>query len=223
MLVRYLPDTPIGVLAHVLLDQKELALADHLTVLLADDKYDPGALIMSMIPMYWEEVGDRARTLKPDGIYRPLYYVHQYRSLREFENKTRVFLNNVCGHLEGCLLQLTATPPQFRTSTRPFGGLVRQLRDSGVLPDELALSLFKFNEAVNVPSKHFGAYTPTDWLDERTFSIEEASLSFMMMRKMSIELFRLLKARGISLAFDWPPFNEEWLEWSPLFEERPKS
>ncbi len=208
-------------LANEMLDEKELKLADHLALLLADDRFDSGSFILTTIPMYWETVGDRSRSLEPDPIYRPLYYVHGYGGTRNFEEKTRVFIDNVSAHIEGCLLYLTPSPPRFRAPTRPFGGLVAQLKESGILSDELAGDLWKFNEVANVPSKHFGAYTPTPWLDERTFSIKEAAYAFVMMRKLAIQLFALLKTNGADLPHYWPEFKEDWLVLSPLIEERP--
>ncbi|OPY34234.1 MAG: hypothetical protein A4E32_00506 [Methanomassiliicoccales archaeon PtaU1.Bin124] len=205
-------------LAQRLLNDKELDLAKHLNVILMDNSYNSGSFICDIIPAYWETVGDRQRTIDPDGIYRPLYYVHQYGGLRDFHNHTRTFMANLSGHLEGCLLQLTPSPPKFRTPHKPYGGLVKELSESGILLNDLATDLWQFNQAINVPSKHFNAYHPTQWLDVRTFGVEEASCAFVLTRHLSIQLFDLLSSRGVALPHQWPPFKDGWLTWSPSID-----
>ncbi len=206
--------TDIELLAHDLLDQRELQLAERLALLLDDDKFDSGSLIEDIIPIYWEQVDDRLRSLDPDAIYRPLYYIHLFGSLRDFRDSTRTYMTFLSGHLEGCLINLTPSPPRYRGTHRPFGGLVGQLQTSGVLSTELADQLWRFNAAFNVPSKHFSAYIRTRWLDERTFSVTETAYAFMLMRTLSIKLFVLLKANGVILPHDWPDFKNEWVSWS---------
>ena len=201
-------------LATDLLDQGALQLAEHLALLLDDDRWDSGSLIADIIPIYWERVGERLRTLSPGNIYRPLYYVHTWGSLRDFKDTTRTFMTFISSHLEGCLLHLTSSPPEHRVPPRPFGRLVKPLKRASILSAELADQLWKFNEAVNVSSKHFDAYMPTRWLDERTFSVMEAAYAFLLMRRLSIELFTLLKANGVILPYGWPDFKNEWLSWS---------
>jgi len=204
----------IELLADDLLDQREIQLAEHLATLLDDDKIDSGSLIEDIIPIYWEKVDDRLRSLDPDAIYRPLYYIHSYGSLRYFRSRTRTYITFVSNHLEGCLINLTPSPPRYRGTHRPFGGLVNQLQTSGILSAELANQLLRFNALFNVPSKHFNAYTPTHWLEERTFNVMETAYAFMLMRTLSIKLFVLLNANGITLPHDWPDFKNEWLSWS---------
>jgi hypothetical protein len=97
--------------------------------------------------------------------------------------------------------------------TQAFGPAIVKLKNEGILPNDLAVQLFAFNSAINVPSKHFGAYLPTPWLNERTFSVIETTEAIVVMRKLSIQLFTILKNRGISLAYEWPEFKEDWLSW----------
>lgn len=201
-------------LAYALLNKKELTLAEHLALVLNDNKLDSGSLIQDIMPIYWEKVDDRLRNLWPGNIYRPLYYVHLRGSQYSFKDNTRMFLSAISGHLEGCLLYLTSSPPEHRTAQRPFGRLVEPLRNAGILSTELADRLWKFNAAINVPSKHFSAYSPTRWLDERTFSVKEAAYAFLIMRKLSIELFMLIETHHIILPQSWPDFKDEWLSWS---------
>jgi hypothetical protein len=215
--------TEIELIAADTLDQRELQLAERLAFILDDDNMDSGSLIEDILPIYWERVEDRLRNLSPSIIYRPLYYVHSYGGLRDFKGKTRTFMQSISGHLEGCLLCLTAPPPRYGSPPRPFGRLVGPLNNAGVLSDELANQLWRFNEAINVSSKHFNAYMPTVWLDERTFTVKEAACAFLLMRKLSIPLFALLQVNGVALPQSWPDFKTEWLSWSREIDRDPES
>lgn len=202
-------------LAGQLLDADELAIATHLTQLFNDPEGDAEAILAAIMPKYSEKRDDHEFTLSPDSIYRPLFYVQGYGGRSDFAEVTRTFLNNVSAHLEGCLDQLSRTPSRNRSQTGPFGPMLIQLRKDAVIPENLADELAAFNRIVNVRSKHFKAHQPTRRLDERTFSVGEASLAFVMMRKLSIQLFEIMRARGVSLPTDWPLFDKEWLTWSP--------
>lgn len=214
--------TAIEQLAVDLLDEREWQLAKRLALLLDDDTYDAESLIVEMIPIYWERVGDMERTLSPDNIYRPLYYIHGWSTTGNFRDSTRAYMMVISGHLEGCLMYLTSSPPQTGVPSRPFGRLVGPLKTSGVLSVELADQLWKFNAAVNVPSKHFGTYIPTHWLNERTFSVMETACALVMMRKLSVQLFTILKANGVVLPHEWPEFKDEWLSWSRKIDQNPE-
>jgi hypothetical protein len=210
----------IAELAHLMLDEQELKLADHLSVLLADDEYDAGLVVAAILPKYWEQVGESQHTLPPRAIYRCLYYVDADAGLINFADRTRNFLDNVCAHIEGCLFLLYEEVSGQAESRWPFGPLVLALRKQGTLSDELASRLLAFNKIVNVPSKHFNAHFLPSALDERTFSVAEAAYAFMMMRKLSVPLFALLKEKGVEMKADWPPFDPRWQDWSPLISER---
>ena len=199
------------------LDGKELELGFYLSTILCNPKCNlAGILVSQILPMYWEKRGDTSYTLEPDPIYRPLYYVEMYANGRDFKENTRIFLDNAAGHIEGCLLWLTKTPPRFRGSPKPFGGLVYELFREGILEKELAEQLLAFNKLFNIPAKHMTAYyRPRSRLDERTFSCLDAALGLMVMRKLSIELFKILTERGISLPQSWPDFDDDWL--SPIW------
>lgn len=201
-----------------MLDDKELDLAKHLKILLADNEMNSGKLILEIIPVYWETDGDKKRTIEPDGIYRPLFYVHMYGGLMNFENFSRSFLCFLSGHLECCLIQLILKTPVQRNASKPYGQLVHGLMKKGKISESLGQDLLDFNGAVNVPSKHFGAYQPTNWLDERTFAIEEASYAFVLTRHLSIQLFTKLESSGVKLPHKWPEFNDDWLSQFPPVE-----
>lgn len=81
---------------------------------------------------------------------------------------------------------------------------------------ELADQLLIYNKVANVPAKHMTAFfQPHSRIDERTFNCLDASLAFMVMRKLSIELFKILQLRGIGLPQGWREFDDNWL--SPIW------
>jgi hypothetical protein len=216
--------TAITRLASEVLDERELQLAERLAFLLDDDKWDAASLIESIIPVYWERVDEWEQTLDPDNVFRPLYYIHGKASIdsENFRQNTRAYMIYISGHIEGCLQQLMPLPRDDRTISKTFGPLVARLKENGVMPAELARLLWKFNDAINVPSKHFGAYMPTRRLRERTFSVMETAWALAIMRKLSMQLFDLLKTRGRPLPRQWPAFEEEWLTWDREFRGNPK-
>lgn len=208
-------------LAFDLLDQRELQLADHLSMLLGDDKWDAGPLIEEILPVYWEKVGDRSQNCHPGNIYRPLNYVHVWSSEGGFKDSTRAYMDVISGHIEGCLQNLLKLPIHGRAMERAFGPAVLQLKKQKILSAELADQLWRFNKVINVPAKHFGAYAPTNWLDERTFSVIETVYAIVIMRKLSMQLFTLLRDNGVSLPHEWPEFRDEWLSWFREFNNDP--
>lgn len=209
-------------LAFDLLDQRELRLANHLSLLLGDDKWDAGPLVGEMLPVYWEKIGDRSQNCHPGNIYRPLNYIHVWSSLGDFKDSTRAYMGVISSHIEGCLQNLVTFPSEGRAMSRAFGPLVAQLKKTGVLSAELADHLWKFNAVINMPAKHFGTYAPTRWLDERTFSVIETVYAIVIMRKLSIQLFALLKTNGVPLPHGWPEFKDEWLSSFHEFNNDPE-
>jgi hypothetical protein len=74
----------------------------------------------------------------------------------------------------------------------------------------LSADLFDFNNIANIPAKHFTASKKVESnLDERTFSVYDATLDFVMMRHLSIQLFSLLKTKGVLLPSQWKEFDDE--------------
>ena len=208
--------TVISQLANKALDERELQLAEHLAFLLDDDKWDAASLIGSIIPVYWERVDERDRTLDPDNVFRSLYYIHVNASVnsKAFRRNTRAYMIYISNHIEGCLQQLMLLPRNDRGLSKTFGPLVAQLKKKGILPEELTGQLWEFNDAINVPSKHLGAYIPTRRLKERTFSVIETAWALILMRKLSMQLFDLLITMGRPLPKQWPVFKDEWLTWA---------
>jgi hypothetical protein len=206
-------------LALDLLDQNELQLADHLLLLLSDDKWDAGPVFENMLPVYWQKVGDILETLEPDNIYRALYYIHTWSSLGDFKDRTRAYMDVISAHIEGCLQNLLKLPAHGRTMEKAFGPATISLYKKNILSEKLTRELLRFNEVINVPAKHFGAYAPTRRLDERTFGSIETVYAIVLMRKLSIQLFELLKADGVTLPQSWPSFKEEWLSWFPEYHD----
>jgi len=206
--------TAIEQLASDLLDVRETQLAARLAIVLDDNAYDAESLLSEILPIYWQRVGNIDETLSPDNIYRPLYYVHMWSSLRHFKEITRAYMEVISGHLEGCLKNLLPVPIMRRASGPPFGTVLTQLEHSGILQAGIVHQLRRFNRAVNVASKHFDAYMPTRDLGQRTFSVSESSSAVVLMRQISIKLFAILGSNGVSLPQGWPPFKDEWLSWS---------
>lgn len=195
-------------LAVDVLNVQELKLAKHLDLLLSDDSFNLGPLIEDILPIYWTKVGDVLENLQPSNIYRPLYYIHL-----TIKNNTRAYMRTYSNHLEGCLQQLTPKPRKSRGFSNTFGPVVVNLSKRGVIPPSLSSQLFRFNEVINVPSKHPGVYIPTNRLDERTFSVSDIAYAFVIMRMLSIGLFSLLKGAGVFLPEEWPVFKDEWLSY----------
>ncbi len=210
-------------LAFDLLDETELQLADHLSFLLGDDKWDAGPLVGEILPVYWEKVGDRSQNCYPGNIYRPLNYIHVWSSRGGFKDSTRAYMDVLSSHIEGCLQNLLGLSVYGRGMARAFGPAVIKLEKQKILSAALARQLLRFNEVINVPAKHFGAYMPTNWLDERTFNPGETVLAILIMRRLSMQLFKLLKANGVSMAHEWPEFRDEWFSRFPEFHGDPES
>ena len=199
-------------LAQEILNENEFLLAQFLSELLSDPKCKfVSVLVEEILPVYYEKRGEGSYTLDPDPIYRPLYYIHQYSWMRGFERFTRAFVAMTGAHIEGCLVWLTKTPPRFRSPSKTFGPLVYRLHQEKVLPEKLAVKLLKFNNIANIPAKHFTAFSNSRSIDDRTFSVFEAALDFVLMRNLSIQLFDLLQSQGVALPHLWKEFDVKWL------------
>lgn len=120
-------------------------------------------------------------------------------------------------HIEGCLQNFLNPLDDYQPMSKVFGPLVARLKENRILPTDLAGVLWKFNKFINVPAKHFSAYAPTNRLNERTFSALETVYAIVIMRNLSIKLFALLKANGVSLPHEWPDFKDEWLSSFPEY------
>jgi hypothetical protein len=212
--------SPIAILARSTLDEEETKLANHLAELLADDKYNTFAFLLPILPKYWERKDEHTLVaLPPRSIFKTLSYVHSTAGMREFADKTRDFLADVSGFLEGCLFHiLHPDAGPYGDTNLPFGRLVEALQNEGALREGLADRLWAFNRTVNISSKHFDSFPMPERLDEHTFSVPDAAYAFVMMRKLAIPLFELLRKKGVITA-EWPPFDEKWLTWSPLITE----
>jgi len=174
--------------------------------------------VAAILPRYWKKEGNITMALPPRSIFKALSYVNQTAATREFAGKTRDFLKDIFGFLEGCLFHLYTKASPYASPNLPFGKLVEALHKQGVLSDELARQLGAYNRVVNVSSKNFDAFPMTERLDQSTFSVNDAANVFVMMRKLAIPLFILLKKKGV-LEAEWPPFDERWLTRSPLMDE----
>lgn len=209
----------IGELAAEVLTEEELLLSIHLERILVGKKLDSERFLNRILPRWWEEIGEHVRSLLPEGIYRPLYYVVGYGRRPDFRRVTRTFIQNVSAHFEGAIHQLRVVSVGKRgpKSTR---GEIERLRNDRVFTEELAGGLHRFNEVVNIQSKHFDAMLSPRWLNLRTFSTLDASRAFVLMRHFSIRLFGLIQQNGGSLPYVWPDFDPYWLDWQPSIYER---
>jgi hypothetical protein len=117
-------------------------------------------------------------------------------------------------HIESCLKCLAEYAPRIPLSLRyqPLGKrLIEELEKAGVLPLGLAEQLLTFTFVINVPAKHIAAKSVNAELDKRTFGVLDAALAFVIMRKLSIQLFDILRDNGVVLPQGWKDFDENWL------------
>lgn len=204
-------------LSKSLLTEDELELAKHIAMLLGNPKYDTASLVAKMLPLYWRKQGNRTYTIPPRDVYRPLYYLHTYADKGHFSEITRLYVSMTGQHLEGCLKHLVKNTPELsrKLLNLPLGALVKKLKAERLLPQILSDQLLDFNSAFYIPAKHMSAQEPIDELRDdlhkRTFSILDAALALLIMRKLSIQLFSLLMKRGIRLPKRWKDFDKEWL------------
>jgi hypothetical protein len=95
-----------------------------------------------------------------------------------------------------------------------FGQLVVALSQRGELTGQLSDHLARFNRIVVRPAKHFTAIDnlPRN-IDERTFGVRDGTLTFVMMRHLSMQLFDCINSKGPPLPSNWKQFDEKWLTW----------
>jgi hypothetical protein len=208
--------TKINDLATKILGKEELELVDHLFLLFNDESINSSRLIGEIIPRYWEDCDTGRQSIEPDCIYRALYYIHFDSEYGSLKYSSRSFLQMMSNHLEGCLQYLLNQNNTSRSNLQgSFGQLAFELSKGGIITKQLKDELQKFNNLIDIPSKHMKAYLPTRQLSERTFSVLEAAEAFVLMRKLSIQLFSIMRSTGIGVTAEWPSFNPIWLTWLP--------
>jgi hypothetical protein len=196
--------TEIEILAKKILDEEEIKLASRLSTLMKISPSKASSLMRDILPVYHKNLV----THEPRMIYRYLYYVEDYSRGAQLRRLTRFFIHMVCGHLEACLYELA------KGRQLPYGPLVYKLLKKRVLSQQLADQLLEFNNVVYIPAKHFVARENLPRkINKRTFAVEDGALAFIMMRKLSMQLFKLLKSGVTTLPEDWKPFKKEWLVW----------
>lgn len=193
-----------------MLTDKELKLALHLANLMQKADYRATYLIRQIIPVYHKN----RQTLDPRGVYRLLYYVDTYSSGGHKRIWVRFFIHMMCNHIEECLEALYRNVFS-RPWGQPMGPLVMELHRKGIIPDELAEHLSVFNKVVFVPAKHFvNRENLPRSIDKRTFGVLDGTLTFVMMRNLSIQLFEIMSKHGIILPEGWKEFDDRWLTWN---------
>jgi hypothetical protein len=95
-----------------------------------------------------------------------------------------------------------------------------ELRKQGTLPETLTKDLMEFKSIANVPAKHIVPTTVTPELDKRTFTVLDAGLAFVMMRKLSMQIFDILRSRGVAIPQGWKNLDENWSTMRPLFRRQ---
>ena len=204
------PSTEIELLAKKLLGEREFRLALHLAGLMERPDYRATYLIRQIIPVYHKN----RQTLEPRGVYRLLYYVDTYSTGGHKRRLVRFFIHMMCNHIEECLEALYGNVIP-RPWGQPMGRLVIELNRNDVIPDELAEQLSAFNKVVFVPAKHFvNRENLPRSIDKRTFGVLDGTLTFVMMRKLSIQLFEIMRGHGIILPEGWKDFDDRWLSWN---------
>jgi len=189
--------------ARKVLDEEEIKLASHLSLLLST----PGAgaywLVKDILPVYEKE----RRVFEPRNIYKSLAYVHNQTAVGGDPHMMRYFLHSMGSHLETCLHGLF---PIYANNS--LGKVVSQIQRGGLLHTELAQELLDFNNIVYVHAKHLDEFYPVPVsIDETTFGFMDGALAFVMFRRLSMKLFKLLRLEGVGLPQDWKEFKEEWL------------
>ena len=71
-------ESRVAIEAQRSLGSEEVDLSNHLSRLIFDCKMDSAALILEIVPKYWEGQAPHQENLKPTGVYRPFYYIHGY-------------------------------------------------------------------------------------------------------------------------------------------------
>lgn len=196
-------ETPsVDDLAKNLLDEKELDLAAHLSQLLSRPGMEAYTLVGEILPTYH----DGRQVLEPRNIYRSLNYVHVEAAKSGDPFMVRYFIHTMGTHLETCLYHL-----DFRYHNMSLGVMVEGLRKQGILQPELAKALFDFNK-IFIRAKHLvdPPALPSS-LDERTFVFSDGALAFLIMRKLSMQVFKFLKKGGIAILEDWKDFDDKWI------------
>ncbi len=216
-------DGKLELFAASVLDENEMKLAKHLSVLLDNDKYDAASLIAEILP------GGGTFTAYPISIrsvYRSIYYLYSYATCDSdwFRLHTRGYVSMTFHHLEGCLHWLATNTPGVTQSLlrQPFGALVKGLGKLGALHIPLNEHLTNFNLVANVPAKHMNAILLDSDLDKRSFSVLDASLALILMRKFSMQMFDILRNNGETIPQEWTNFNQQWLSWNRLIEHIPR-
>jgi hypothetical protein len=199
--------------ADSILDENERMLGQHLAELLGSTEDTGASLIAQILPIYCEKRGDTACVFEPRNVYKSLHYIDWHWKDRPAD--TRYLMHMTGQHIESCLKCLAEHAPRTPSSLRyqPLGKrLIEELEKAGALPSGLAEHLLTFSFVINVPAKHISAKRVNAELDKRTFSVLEAALAFVIMRKLSIQLFDILRENGVVLPQGWKDFNEDWLQ-----------
>lgn len=197
-----------------LLSNDEIAIAKRIQWLIDRRKMKKAqSLVEEIFPKYWAIKEEIPYTLYPDFVYRSLYYLDHPKL---FLTDSSYIVHKMGEHLESLLKLLPGSKSNLSL------GAQSQFLKGKALPSDLAHDLLEFNSVADIPAKHSSANTSLpSRLDVRSFTLEEITLLLMVMRRLSISLFAILKNQGINLREGWKAYDPDWAKWNRLSELYP--
>lgn len=193
----------VKTLVNSLLDKDEIAVAERLYFLIAnDEKWKAWALLEQILPVFWIIEGKFIHTRAPVFVYRTLYYLN---IPPEFVRSPRHMILMMGNHLEGLLVYL------LNLHNRPLGNLSHYL--SKINQTELSDYILRFNIIYRRTKHMSGDPFLKTRLDQRTFTAQDAIYCLFVTRNLSIRLFDLLKKQGKALSEEWKPIDPQWFTW----------
>ncbi len=197
-----------------LLSIDEISVASRIEWLITRRKFKKAqSLIQTILPKYCDVRKGIPFTLWPDDVYRTLYYLDNPQG---FLKNSSFIVHCMAAHLEGLLKWFPGANKKLA-----LGAQTKLLKDRA-LPSNLVNELLEFNRLAAVPAKHPSAnsFLPSR-LDVRSFTLREITLLLMVMRRLSIAIFALLKQQGINFQEEWKEYKPEWTKWNQITELYP--
>lgn len=144
-----------------------------------------------------------------DRLYRG-FYKYLLADPPQFASSTD-FMLKLTYHLEGCLVCLSLRTA-IGNPDNPFGRLLNSLEDKQVVGKELAALLHLFNQYAIIPVKHANAVLKLvarrSWRDP-TYGSEAMAEALTCERKLSSELFPILRRYDVKPLYAWPDLTRE--------------
>jgi hypothetical protein len=83
----------------MVLEEEEVALAEHLSAILGDDRHNSVLVMRAILPVYWRREVNHRFALPHRSIFKILHH-EVSAGMRKFDEKIRDFLADAAGHLE---------------------------------------------------------------------------------------------------------------------------